>query len=654
GTVTLAYDALMPERAKMVKGDGDVWGWRFYNASWDDMTATCGLSVPDATITVYVTDTAEIAPILANPGTPAGYCIETLAVNTDADLSALSPLAIDLPNDFFIDLNGHSLTVPGSFIDGATPTTQDLVVNGGFEHLVIAANTYDTGSAIAGWTKSNTSKVGLMKNYAASLYTQRSSNKTWCYISKGYNASQTIYVPGDATCTLTLDLCNRNLVKEGASVITYYASNGDAQIDGTAVFSWTGGNSKARTVTSDAFRMSAGSHTLKISCTSNSGFAIDNVKLTCTFDEPSAGTITSSAVGGELHVVVPSDVLAHNTAVNLTGNLRLVKEGAGKYVATKTGLSYSGGTEILEGTIECGAIASSRPLGAADGEVVVSTNGVLDLKGCCDQFSHPVVMNGGIVRNSWGDLRDGNAQLRNVRLAADSTFDPAYSWGIIGSSYAATSVDLAGHTLAVSIGTSGRYFYLCNTTILNGTVDFQCGGWFQTGKDGHAKASGEIAAATADFRVNCALRLYAPISVRNYDAVYGSNYNAGTAALKVYGTFTPHTDYFYGCTMMDGSTINLSGKTGAWSLTSLFTGGNNTVGFSDNATVTVNLSGRNDLREISRSNSPYVIVWGEDDEPAASVTFVPDEQTANDLYYFGVDATGLRLKYYAGALMILR
>lgn len=653
-TVTLAYDAHVPERAKMVKGDGDEWGWRFYNAYWDDLTATCGLSAPDATITVYVTDTAEIAPILANPGTPSGYRIETLAVNADADLSELSPLVIDLSNNFVLDLNGHSLTVPGSFIGGKTPTTQDLILNGGFEYLVIAANTYDTGSAITGWTKSNNSKLGLMKNYASSLYTQRSSNRTWCYVTKGYNASQTIYAPGNATCTLTLDLCNRNLVKEGSSTITYYASNGDAKIDGTTVFSWTGGNSKARTVTSSAFNLSAGTHTLKISCTSNSGFAIDNVKLNCAFTEPFAGTITSSAAGGELHVNVPSGSTVHNTAVNLTGSLRLVKEGQGKYVATKTGLTYAGGTEILEGTIECGAIASSRPLGAADGEIVVSTNGVLDLNGCSDQFSYPVVMNGGIVRNSWGDIRDGNAQVRNVRLTADSYFDPAYSWGIIGSGYAATSVDLGGHSLAVSIGTSGKYFYLCNTTIANGSIDFRSGGWFQTGKDGHAKASGEIAAATADFRVNCALRLYAPISVRNYDAAYGSDYNAGTAEMKVHGTFTPRTAYFYGCTMMDGSTIDLSGKTGAWSPTSSFTGGSKTVGFAANATVTVNLSGRGDLWEISHSDSPYVILWEEGNAPSASVTFVPDRQTARERYYFGTDSTGLRLKYRAGTVFIMR
>ncbi|MBQ9430067.1 MAG: hypothetical protein IJU44_00800 [Kiritimatiellae bacterium] len=657
-TVTLAYDASIPERAKMVKGEGGVWGWRFYNAFWDDLTATCGLSVPDDFITVYVTGTDEIVPILANPGTPAGYRIETLTVNADANLADLSPLTIDLSNDFSIDLNGHSITVPGSFFDDKAPATLDPIVNGGFEYLVISANTYDTGSAITGWTKSSNSKIGLMKNYAASLYTQRSSNRTWCYITKGYNASQTIYVPRNATCTLTLDLCNRNLVKEGASLITYYASQGNAQIDGTTVFSWEGGTSKARTISSGTFSLSAGSHTLKISCTSNSGFAIDNLKLNCTFAEPLAGTITSSAFGGELHVVVPENSTAHNAAVNLTGNLRFVKEGAGKYVASKTGLSYNGGTEILEGTVVCGAIASSLPLGAAAGEVVVSTNGtnvgVLDLNGLSDQFAYPVVMNGGIVRNSWGDLRDGNAQLRNVRLAADSTFDPAYSWGVIGGSYAATAIDLAGHSLAVSIGTSGKVFYLCNTTIQNGSVDLLCGGWLQTGRNGHEKASGEIAAATVDFRVNCALRLYAPMSVRNYDAVYNYDYNAGTVALKVYGTFTPHTDYFYGCTMMDGSTIDLSGKTGAWSQTSSFTGGNKTVGFADNATVTVDLSGRDDLREISRSDSPYVILWEDGSAPVSSVTFVPDEQTASERYYFGVDATGLRLKYYAGSLLIFR
>ena len=55
----------------------------------------------------------------------------------------------------------------------------------------------------------------------------------------------------------------------------------------------------------------------------------------------------------------------------------------------------------------------------------------------------------------------------------------------------------------------------------------------------------------------------------DYYAACTNNVNNGTAAMNVYGRFTPATDYFYGCTLQDGATIDLNGRTGAWSTTSV-------------------------------------------------------------------------------------
>ena len=60
------------------------------------------------------------------------------------------------------------------------------------------------------------------------------------------------------------------------------------------------------------------------------------------------------------------------------------------------------------------------------------------------------------------------------------------------------------------------------------------------------------------------------------------------------GTFTPASDYFYGPVMQDGSTIDLSEKTGTWSVTSSLTdpGGIATTTFASGATVKLELGQR--------------------------------------------------------------
>ena len=112
-----------------------------------------------------------------------------------------------------------------------------------------------------------------------------------------------------------------------------------------------------------------------------------------------------------------------------------------------------------------------------------------------------------------------------------------------------------------------------------------------------------LEARTVDFDLNCAVSVAVPADVRNYTARWGLDYNAGTAALNVHGVFTPLTDYFYGCTMQDGSTIDLSGRSEAWSTRSLFTQGSRDVSFANDATVTIDIGSR----KIARGD--YIVKW---------------------------------------------
>ena len=106
------------------------------------------------------------------------------------------------------------------------------------------------------------------------------------------------------------------------------------------------------------------------------------------------------------------------------------------------------------------------------------------------------------------------------------------------------------------------------------------------------------------------------MSIHDYEAIYAENYNKGTAALKVYGTFKPSEhNYFRGCTMMDGSTIDISSRTTALPLVSVFTDGDNTLKFAEGAT-TVYIR----LGEMSFPDGK-VISWAEKPDGIGTIKF---------------------------------
>ena len=140
--------------------------------------------------------------------------------------------------------------------------------------------------------------------------------------------------------------------------------------------------------------------------------------------------------------------------------------------------------------------------------------------------------------------------------------------------------------------------------------------------------------------------------MRDYEPAYGYDANDGTGVFSVHGTFKPAAhDYFYGVTLMDGSAIDLSQRTSALPLTSLFSGGKKTIDFAANAKVTVDLSGRADVAALAKSGD-YVVTWTESTAPGADVTFRLDAATAAK-YTLKADATGLRLGR-GGFMLIVR
>ena len=135
--------------------------------------------------------------------------------------------------------------------------------------------------------------------------------------------------------------------------------------------------------------------------------------------------------------------------------------------------------------------------------------------------------------------------------------------------------------------------------------------------------STDLTDTSVNLRIHSALNINKTISCHDYHARY--NYNSNTwgtsAALNVYGTFTPEVDYFVAATMMNGSTIDLSAKTDVWSTTSLFKNGN-TLSFEEGGTIYVNLGEREMVYDDS--NLAQIASWT---IKPTNVKFVATDQT---------------------------
>ncbi|MBR6733185.1 MAG: hypothetical protein IKL96_02170 [Kiritimatiellae bacterium] len=326
-------------------------------------------------------------------------------------------------------------------------------------------------------------------------------------------------------------------------------------------------------------------------------------------------TITDTAGGGELHLVVPEGYQTYNNIHPLSGKLKLVKDGEGLYLAVRLKQAYSGGTEIKGGiaTTYGNAPTSLRNwsmggngINNPSGQVItVSEGGTLDINGNTALGYTSIIFNGGTVYGA-------STQFNGVkRLTADSFLVVTDTFKVQNASY---PLELNGHKLSVQI-TGGKSLHFESCPIKGpGTFEVTSGGWLNL-------TSSDLVCTDADFVIHCALNIGKTIDVHDYRARY--NYDANTwgeaAALNVHGTFTPETDYFTAATLMDGATLDLSEKTGVWSTTSLFTNGN-TLSFAA-GTIYVDLGERE--IDFGESGLVKIVSWAEKPADVKFKTTVP-------------------------------
>ena len=317
-------------------------------------------------------------------------------------------------------------------------------------------------------------------------------------------------------------------------------------------------------------------------------------------------------VQDELHLDIPAGATLINDSVLLTGHMKFVKEGEGTYIGRFQSQSYSGGTLIAAGKAQpgLGSAANSgtgyiyrKPFGF--GSVTVAQGATFDVRSNYDYVLQEFIVEGGTFQSTGVDMtKTGWSGAGIQRLTADSDMDVLNTL-VFGP----VNMDLGGNTLSVDIAT-GKTLHLHGNTITNGTVDVRKGGWLHV--------IDAVNARTVDFKVGCALDMGAALSVRDYEAAYSADYNAGTAALNVYGAFRPATPYFYGPTLQDGSTLDLSAWPGGWPIASGFTSGKTAIGFADGATVKVKVG----ASRVGSTRGTKILGWT---TAPANVDFVPAE-----------------------------
>ena len=351
-------------------------------------------------------------------------------------------------------------------------------------------------------------------------------------------------------------------------------------------------------------------------------------------------TDTSAAgAGGELTIDVGDGAAYTNDLITLSGSLELVKTGGGEFCAAKTGQSYMGGTTVSGGAFVVGADGTDGAIGSG-GTVTVGAGAVIDMNGKIGFLDHPFVLAGGTLANS--ALRAGaivnptlHSTISNLTLTADSSILFAERYGLESQEGdGRVRLDLGGRTLSVSLdGNWNSWFDMKDATVTDGRI--------VTAQERATISFRGVCVATNDVALtmnSVFCTMGTSVLLKDYrDNCPASNYympSSDMDVLSITGSFTPATDYWHGLTMLDGSTLDLSARTGALPVVS--STGNNaakTLRFADNATIKVNVGGR------SLHKGDYLVTWTAASKPA-NLNTVKFKRTGGRSFRVEVDEDG--------------
>ena len=363
-----------------------------------------------------------------------------------------------------------------------------------------------------------------------------------------------------------------------------------------------------------------------------------------------AGTLYVDTAGGSVE----------NSTVALTGALKLTVGGGGTFTASKAGQSYTGGTEASNNTtLKVGTVTHPFGDGNATQTVTLKDNAVFSFNAnknastCCYNF---ILCGGSTI--STGSVSDrNNRHFGSLTLLGDATFilgsKAMFGGGNVGNPGEST-ITLKGNTLAIEMEAGGDPNMASVRTLDTGRIVIESGyagmyngtapdfrsALFETADMGFINY-GNLPPLLGDFRCAGMQKWYAITAAK--PSVYGRYYA---------GTFRPPLE------MKDGSTLDLSEVTGTWSASGIvYTQAKDEtaagrVSFADGAAITVAIGERDDIGSLIDSNSPYLVTWSEDGQPAA--TFALDGASYDKGYRIEPDSTGLRVRMRKSLSIVVR
>ncbi len=244
---------------------------------------------------------------------------------------------------------------------------------------------------------------------------------------------------------------------------------------------------------------------------------------------------------------------------------------------------------------------------------------------------YPVVLAGGTLR------KQGNSWLEDLQLTDDSTIAVTVAGSIGKASGAAASFDLGGRELSVDIG--AQFLRIYNCSIANGTLKTS-GGELRLGNT----ERGTIVATGISLEANSPINMIQDVDVEDYTANYAGTGNSGTAALNVYGTFSPVGSGYYGCTLHGGSTVNLGGWSGDVPLSGV------KVADGESAeTITISLDPNDSATKSWARGRKYLLEWTTAPE---NIRFELDGPSSGR-FKLSPEEGGLRLLPAGGLIVII-
>ena len=361
-------------------------------------------------------------------------------------------------------------------------------------------------------------------------------------------------------------------------------------------------------------------------------------------------TTTDTSSPGELHIVAPSGGSIENSGVAFTGNLKVVKDGEGTYVASKIDQSYTGGTLVTNGVLRIGT--SQNPLGTGNGTctVTVGPGATVDI---ANRASTATCRYNYVIGGTVTLAGDASGWTWDANRAAFSRIELSGDANITGSNYlfglgsGTMPLVLNGYTLRVQAS-----YWRCVTSQGGGKIVFTSG----------VEMNNSINLQTVDVEFEGAATVHlgdAGFSVGGFK--YGTATSFGVhrnaSQMTVYGRYVASTIRPW-TTLATGATLDLSEVTGTWDSDGIAASSGaahrsftdpGLVKFADGAEITVALGDRNDIHSVIRSATPYLVTWST--EPSA--TFTLDEESYQH-YRITKTPQGLKVSSRPGFVIIVR